>query len=531
MGIMTIGIIVVGVIVLFTSVAMFITKNYIRIPPNMAAVVFGRKHTAKDEDGNKVERGFRLIQGGGVFKIPFFEEVQFMDLSNRQINIAVENAPNKDGVMTTVEGIANVKFASATELLRIAVERFLGKSNQEVDKIIFQNLEGHLRSTVGQMTMEELIRNKQKLNEAILADANEDFEKMGIKIDFLNIADIRDNDSYIENMGRKRAAEIQRDADVGEADARRETVMKTSTANREGVEKDNENAEKIAQSNRARDVVKAEAKAQTDKAVSIADQAGPMAHAQALQGVVEAQATTEAAKEKANILVEEQRALKNEKKLYAEKIVPAEATKKAQIVAAEGVKESTIIGAEGAKQAAIKSAEGEAESVKVNALALAEGEAAKIRQKGEAEGDAIRAKLLAEAEGVEAKAIAYEKLDATGKFLEVLNALQTLGPNMVREFAGVMAASTQHLANIDEIKIVDFGGGSGSGNGGATSVGNFGKVPTEIITKFFESANASGLDISGLLNMAGINKEDVSKAINTSDAPAEIGSKDSKTKA
>lgn len=157
-------------------------------------------------------KGYRLITGGGVFKIPFFEEVQFIDLSNRVINIKVENAPNKNGVMTTVEGVANTKFSSDKALLEIAVERFLGKSEEEVDRIIFQNLEGHLRSVVGKMTMEELIGDKQALNQAVLEDASEDFKKLGITVDSLNIQDIRDKDNYIVNLGKKRTAEIKRDA-------------------------------------------------------------------------------------------------------------------------------------------------------------------------------------------------------------------------------------------------------------------------------------------------------------------------------
>jgi flotillin len=512
MDLITVGIIVGGVLALFVSLAMFVTNNYIKVAPNKVAVVFGMNHKLKQDDGTTTTVGFRLIQGGGFFKIPFLERVEYLDLSTRQIEISVEDAPNVDGVMTTVQGIANVKFASAIELLRIAVERFLDKSTTQINEIIFQNLEGHLRSTVGQMTMEDLIRNKAKLNEAILSDANEDFEKMGIKIDFLNIADIKDKDNYIENMGRKRAAEIQRDADIGEAEAKRQTVMKTSTANREGVERDNENKAAIAESDRVRDVTKAQMKAETDKANEISNQAGPLSNAKAMQAVVEAQATTEAAQEKANILVETQRALKEEKKLYANTIVPAEAAKTALIVQAQGIKESAIIEADGQSQSVIKVAEGDAQSVKLRAIAEAEGEAASIQKTGEAEASAIRLKLLAEAEGIEAKAIAYEKLDQTGKFLEVLTSLQTLAPAVIREFAGVMGASTAHLANVDEIKIVDFGGGNGK-DGGGTTLGNFGKVPTEIITKMMESASASGFDFGDLLSKIGISSTDVTKAV------------------
>ena len=122
-----------------------------------------------------------------------------------------------------------------------------------------------------------------------------------------------------------------------------------------------------------------------------------------------------------------------------------------------------------------------------------------------AEAAAIKAKLLAEAEGIKEKAIAYAALDQTGKFLEVLNALQTLAPAVVKEFAGVMAASTAHLSNVDEIKVIDFGG---QGNGGS-SIGKFGSAPVEILTKFAEGFKGTGFDVEKLLKFIGINPEEV----------------------
>jgi flotillin len=495
-----IGSIAVGAIFLLISLWSLISKNYIRIAPNMAAVLYGRKN--KSADGTA--KGYRLITGGGVFKIPFFEQVQFMDLSNRVINIRVDNAPNKNGVMTTVEGVANTKFASDKALLEIAVERFLGKPDDEVDKIIFQNLEGHLRSVVGKMTIEDLIGDKQKLNQAVLEDASEDFKKLGISVDSLNIQNITDKDGYIVNLGKKRTAEIKRDAEIGTAEAVRDSVIKTTTAEREGIEKANENKILILQSNRDRDIKAAEMKATIDKQNEIANQAGPLSQATALKAVVESQAATAAAKEKANVDVEAQRALKEAQRYNAEKIVPAEATKKAQIINAEALQQSAVIEAEGRKLALQKVAEGEAAAIKVKKIAEAEGEAAKIEKMGAAEGAAIYSKLSGEAKGIMEKAEAYQKLDQTGKFLEVLNALQTLAPNVVREFAGVMAASTAHLGNVKDIKIVDFGGGAN----GSTATSKFGTVPVEIIAKLGEGLKATGMDITKLLGFVGIKPEE-----------------------
>ena len=495
-----------GSIFVLLSLWGFLSKNYIRIAPNTAAVIFGRKNKSAtlDADGKSIKKGYRVISGGGVFKIPFFEKVEFMDLSNRSLVVNVKDAPNKDGVMTTIEGVANVKFASDIGLLEMAVERFLGEDNKRVNEIILQNLEGHLRAVVGKMTMEELIADKTALNQAVLEEANEDFGKMGIKIDFVNIQDIKDNDNYIINMGKKRAAQIKRDAEIGTAEAERDSQIKTTDAKRAGVEVANANQEKIYISNKDRDVKNANMKALTDKEIEIAAQAGPLSQANALKDVVEAQANTAAAKEKANVKVEEARAEKEEKRYLAEIIVPAEADKRARVITADGTKLSAILTAEGQRDAIAIVAKGNADAVLLQKKAEAEGNAAVIREAGLAEGDAIRAKLLAEAEGILEKAKAYEKLDETGKFLEIIQALQTLAPNVVKEFAGVMGAASGHLSNVKDISIVDFGG-NGNGDGKSTT-SNFGSVPIEIFNKFITGLQATGFDTEKLQKFIGISK-------------------------
>jgi flotillin len=519
MDFVLVGSVVLGFVVLLGSLTAFVSKNYIKIPPNTAAVVFGRKKSVsiKNPDGSesKVSKGYRVIAGGGVFKIPVIEQVEFMNLCNRSLGVNVKNAPNKDGVMTTIEGVANVKFSSEMNLLQVAVERFLGRPDNEVNHIILQNLEGHLRAVVGRMTMEQLIGDKTALNSAVLDEANEDFGKMGIEIDFVNIQDISDNDNYIINLGRKRAAEIGRDADIGEAEAKRDALKKTSIAEKEGVEVANTNQERIYESNKARDVKSAEMKALTDTENEKANQAGPLAQARALKEVVEAQAITEAAQEKALVQVEINRAEKEEKRYIAEMIIPAEARKREKVIGAEAQRESHVIEAEGIQLATVRKATGDADAVKLAKLAEAEGQAAIIREQGQAEADAIRAKLLAEAEGIHEKAKAYAALDQTGKFLEVLNALQTLGPNLVKEFAGVMGAATAHLSNVKDVKIIDFGGQGKSGS----SVGNFGSAPVEILTKFAEAASGTGFDVSKLLQFVGI---DPQAALNTTSEPKEV---------
>ena len=496
-----------GFIIVIISLWAFLSKNYYKVAPNMAAVIFGRKN--KSSDGTK--KGYRLVTGGGVFKIPFFESVEFVDLSNRTLTIKVLDAPNKDGVMTTIEGTANVKFASDKGLLEMAVERFLGKDDRYIDSNIHENLSGHLRAVVGKMTMEELINDKTTLNQNVLEEANEDFLKMGIKIDFINIQDISDKDNYIENLGKKRAAEIKRDAEIGEAEAQRDSTMKTSIAEREGVEVANANQVKIFESNKAKNVKAAEMKAIVDKETEVANQAGPKSEAIAMKDVVVERANTAAAKEHAEVEVQKKRALKEAERWNAEKIVPAEAEKLAKVVNAEGNKQSAVILAEGERDAIATKAKGEADAVLLKKEAEAKGNAAIVREEGLAQADATKANLLAEAAGIEAKALAYEKLDETGKFLEIIQAMQTLAPAIVKEFAGVMAASTSHLSNVDDISIIDFGG-----NGdGSSSTSKFGASGVEMVTKVITGLTGTGFDTSKLLNKMGVNNANIEKKDDT----------------
>lgn len=424
-----------------------------------------------------------------------------MDLSTHVINIDVKNAPNVDGVMVTVQGVANCKISSKPELLENAVESLLGKTQEEIDTIIYQNLEGHLRSVVGKMTIEALIGDKQKLNKAVLEDAIEDFKKIGVDITSLNIQNITDQFKYIENLGKKRVAEIQRDADIGKAEAERDSKIKTSNAEKEGISQKNLNDQLIAESNKELSIKNANMKAMVDTRNAEVAQAGPLSNANALKAVLEAEANTAAAKEKANIVVEEMRAKKQEAALNATLIVPATAEKAQRIINAEATQKSAIVEAEGIKQSMIIKANGEGESMVIRKKAEAEGNAAVIVQMGEAEGKAIKAKLVGEAEGIAAKAEAYAKLDQTGKFLEILNALQTLAPNVIKEFAGVMGETTKHLANIKEVKVIDFGGGKD----GSGSVSKFGSIPVEILTKVFEGLTGAGMDPSKLFNFMGVN--------------------------
>ena len=471
------AIIGVGAVVAFMRV---VTNSYIKVPPNKVAIFYGRKRTT--QSGEAV--GFRVVTGGSKFKVPLVESVAYLELNMFSIELTVHGAPNKDGVLTNVKGVANVKFLSDEPSLMAASERFLGMSSQAIKDIAYKNLEGHLRAIIGRLTMEEIVSDRTKFNQEVLREAAEDLKKMGLGIDVLTIQEVDDDLGYIKALGQRRTAEVKRDASIGTADAERDAIIRSSTAEREAQETSRRNEGLIAQAEKDRDVKKAQFNAEVEKEKATASQAGPLAAAQARAVVIAAE--TEIAKAEA---------ARTEQQLLATVVKQAEAQQLAAIAQAEG-----------ARTAAIKAAEAEQQRMQLEG----EGRAAAVRAEGEAQADVIRLKLLAEAEGVLKKAEAYEKLDETGQVLQILEHLQVIIPAALKELAPVMAEIAKPFNSVDRISLIDFGG-NGAGNGGG-SVARFAQVVPQVLIQLFEGLKAVGLnpdELSKLLRVGGENSEHI----------------------
>lgn len=484
-----IGVIALLTVVIVVSIIGFISRNYIKVAPNEVVVFYGRKYKAADG----TEIGFKVVTGGARLKIPIIESTLRLPLTVMSIDLQVQNAPNKDGVPVSLRGVANVKLLSDEESLRASAERFLGMNQQQIEALAYKNLEGHLRSIAGVMSVEELVNDRTKLNQAVLADAAADLKKLGLGIDLLTIQEVTDNMGYIDQLGKRRTAEVVRDAEVGKAEAEKESKIKTTTALKDGVEKENENLILIAESNKNRDVQKQVYFAEVEKQAATAQQAGPLAKAQAEKAVVEAEQEVKIAQTKKQQELATEEAIRKEKELLATVVKPAEAAKLAKVATAEADKTAIVLASEADRQKKINEGEGTAKAIEANLLAEAAG---------------IKAKLVAEAEGIEKKAEAYSKLDEAGKFLLILEAVERIAPAVVREFAGVMEAAAKPFESIDSVQIIDFGGNGAGGSKSALS--NFGQVAPEMIFKFIAAAQGAGIDVQGLLAKAGI---DMSKFV------------------
>ncbi len=498
------------VLAAFVVFVVFMTavRNYIKVPPNKVAVFYGRKH--RTPEGATV--GFRLVTGGASLKWPIFESVSYLDLNIFSIDLDVRDVPNKDGVLVSVQAVANVKIRSDEVSLTAAAERFLNRSTDEIKQIAYKNLEGHLRSIVGRLTVEEIVRDRAKFNQEVLTEAAADLAKIGLGVDVLTIQKVSDAEGYIEALGKKRTAEVKRDAQIGESLAAREATIQSTTALREGKERENENLALVAQAEKERDVRKAQYDAEVQGQQARSRQAGPLSEAKARQEVVAQEVQVEVVRTGKQIELAEAAAQQREKALVAEVVKPAEAAKAQTILQAEAAKQREILEAEGHKTAVITVADAEkqrlalegtgaADALRARLLAEAEGNKAKLLAEADgvkakllAEAEGVKAKLLAEAEGALKKAQAFAKLDEAARTMLVLERL----PEVIRAFAPVAGAVAAPMGNIDKVVMVDGGGGDGS------TLKRFADTVPSTMFSVLQQAQALGLDISGLLKKLGV---------------------------
>jgi flotillin len=491
-------------------VVMTAIRNYVKVPPNKVAVFYGRKH--RTPDGKTI--GFRLVTGGARLRLPVLESVTYLDLMVFPIDLDVKDVPNKDGVLVSVQGVANVKVRNDEQSLIAAAERFLGLKQEAIKEIAYKNLEGHLRSIVGRLTVEEIVRDRQKFNQEVLTEAASDLAKIGLGVDILTVQKIEDKEGYIQALGKRRTAEVKRDAQIGEAEASREAVVKSTTSIREGKERENENLALIAQAEKERDVKKASYDAEVEAQKAQARQAGPLADAKVRQDVVEQETLVELVRTRKQIEVADAEAIKRERQLLAEVVKPADAERQRTILQAEAQKQREILEAEGKKTAIITIGEaerqrealeglGEADAMRAKLLAEAEGTRAKLLAEAEgikakllAEAEGTKAKLLAEAEGALRKAEAFAQLSDPARTMLVLERF----PDVIHAFAPVAGAVAAPLGNIDKLVMIDGGGGREPG-------GTLGRLAEAVPTTMFhlmQMSNALGIDLSGLLGKVGV---------------------------
>lgn len=480
---------------LIIAAALF-SRNYLKVSPNLVAVLSGRKR--KLADGRVV--GYRMVRGGAALRIPLLEKVDYLALNVMTIPLEIKRAYTLKGVPVSVKAVANVKIRGDETSLHAAAERFLGMTHDNIQKVIFQTLEGHLRSILGTLTVEEVNSDRQSFAQKLTSEAGMDLEKMGLGVDVLTIQEISDEEEYLNALGKRRTAEVKRDATVGEAEATRDAKIKSSIALQEG-ERAKLNAEaEIAQAQRDLQIRQAQYLAEVDAEKARAAQAGPLSQAKARQAVVAEEVKVDVTRTREAIAVQEQEVLRKQRELEATVIKPSEAERQAAVVRADAAKCAAVLEAEGKRSALIAMAEAEQERLKKEgagraAAVEAEGraEAAKIEAIGLAQAKAIEAQGVAEAAAILRKAEAWKQFNDAARLQTILEKL----PAIIQASTGVFGAVAAPLGNIDKLVVIDQGGGAG--NGAPTGLSRLAQTGPTVVFNLLQQLQALGLDVSGLL--------------------------------
>src|ERR1700723_1348211 len=215
-------IVVAGLAVAALLLLMAVFANlYRKAGPHEALIVYGF-------------RGTRVIKGHGTVILPMVENVRGLSLELMSFDVAPQqDLYTKQGVAVTVEAVAQIKVKSDRESVLTAAEQFLTKTDQEREGLIRLVMEGHLRGIIGQLTVEEIVKQPEMVSDRMRGTCAEDMNKMGLEVISFTIKEVRDKNEYITNMGKPDAARIKPAADVATAEADRDTAIRRAVATRE----------------------------------------------------------------------------------------------------------------------------------------------------------------------------------------------------------------------------------------------------------------------------------------------------------
>jgi len=493
-------IVVLVILALIVGMALF-SRNYVKVPPNAVGVFSGRKR--KTPDGKLV--GYRMVKGGASFRFPLLEQVDYLSLNVFTIPLEIKRAYTLKGVPISVKAVANVKIKSDDLSLSAAAERFLGMSHEEIQRVIFQTLEGHLRSILGTLTVEEVNSDRASFAQKLTSEAAVDLERMGIGVDVLTVQDVSDEEGYLDALGKKRTAEVKRDGTIGEAEATRDAKIKSALAMQEGEKAKFDADANIAGAQRDFQVKQAQFLAEVETQKATAAQAGPLADAKAKQAVVVEEVRVEKARTQEQIAVQEQEVQRKQRELEATVIKAAEAERQAAILRAEAKKQAAILEAEGNKAAQIAMAEAAQEKLRQEGLGQAaaieaqgRAEAAKVEAVGLAQARAIEAQGCAEAQAILKKAEAWKEFNEAAKLQTILEKL----PSVLQASASIFGAVAAPLGNIDKVVVIEQGNGAvGDGVGG---IGRIARTGPALVFSLLQQLQALGLDLPTVLSQLGV---------------------------
>ena len=450
-------VVVVGLCVLALILLLgMIAKMFRKAGPNEAIIVYGF-------------RGPRVVKGHGTVIFPMVESSRQLSLELMSFDVAPQqDLYTKQGVAVTVEAVAQIKVRSDQESILTSAEQFLTKTPPQREGLIRLVMEGHLRGIIGQLTVEQIVKEPEMVADRMRSTCADDMSKMGLEVVSFTIKEVRDKNDYITNMGRPDVARIKRDADVAAAEAERDTAIRRANALRESaIAKAQADQERViaetaslakqAEAQRDLDIQKAQFTEQSRKQEATADKSYELQTNVMQQRVVAEQVKIQQVEKEQQIKVQDAEILRHEKELI-----------------------STVLkGAEIERQRI----ENLAAAEKSRLTAEAEGRSAATRMQGEAEASIIFQKGEAEAKAMNVKAEAYQEWSQAA----VVDRLIAAMPDLMRALA-------EPLSKVDKITIVSTGNDGTTGANKLT--GDMMKIASQV-PALFESL--SGMNVAELM--------------------------------
>jgi flotillin len=447
------GLLVLVLLMIMTVVA----RMYRKAGPHEALIVYGLG-------------GTHVYTGRGTVIFPMVQTVRDLSLELMSFDVAPQqNLYTKQGVAVTVEAVAQIKVKNDKESILTSAEQFLTKRPEQREGLIRLVMEGHLRGIIGQLTVEQIVKEPEMVGDRMRSTCAEDMCKMGLEVVSFTIKEVRDKNDYITNMGRPDIARIKRDAEVAAAEADRDIAIKRAEATRaaatakaqadqERVAAETASLAKQAEAERDLDIKKANYLEASKKAQAQADKAYEIETNRQQQAVISEQVRVQQVEREAQVKVQDAEILRRERELIATVLKQAEI---------ERQRIETLANAERQKL-----------------ITEAEGQASAIRAQGEAEAEIIFKKGDAEARAMNVKAEAFQEYNQAA----VIDKLLTGLPEVVR-------ALSEPLSKVDKVTIVSTGNGDAAGAYKLT--GDITKIAAQV-PALFEAL--SGMQISDLLS-------------------------------
>ena len=469
-----IPLIVVGVIVVL---GLAFWARYKTVSPDEAMIVtgtyLGSKNVSTDDSGRKM----KIVRGGGAFIVPIFQQSQFLSLLSHKLDVMTPEVYTEQGVPVMTDAVAIIKIGGTVEDIATAAEQFLGKPTEALKAEAQEVLEGHLRSILGSMTVEEVYRNRDRFAQEVQSIAAKDLKKMGLQIVSFTIKDVRDKHGYLDALGKPRIAAVKRDAEIAEAQAVRDSRIQKAMAEEEGMKAELLRDTNVAEASKDKELKVASFKREQDQARAEADQAYHIQEARSKQSVVEEQMKVELVRKEREIDLETKEILRREKQYDSEVKKKADAERYAVVQAAEAEKSRKVLEADALQYRIEAEAKALAEQKRLEGFAVADSD----RARGTAEADVIRLRGIAEAEAKQKLAEAFNEYGEAA----VLDIISKMLPELASKIA-------EPLKSIDNITVVDTGNGEG-----ANRVSNY-------VTQLMATApqmikQVSGIDVEAMI--------------------------------